>query len=261
MVISYIIMSIDSNANDHNAKLRTAKVSHAEPLYFDLVRDLGARKGEKEWNVGADFINLKDYNAYPLLVEYEFAPVNRLGLEVESDFLFYKGANDNDDVPGNKMECLRLSAQYSFFVSSKYKTTLAIGYTQLIELTDFRSYGKKQPVTGIGYNPFFIAAKRWGNNFHTLSYTSPVIEQDPGQNRTVVNWQINTSFHYTLPHTGHFIGIELNKKISNGKFEMVLRPQMKVRLSQNLAVGLVAGLPLNKRNEGFSSFFRIIYEP
>ena len=28
------------------------KVLHAEPLYIDLIRDLGARKGEKEWNLG-----------------------------------------------------------------------------------------------------------------------------------------------------------------------------------------------------------------
>ncbi|HAI17051.1 MAG TPA: phosphoribosylformylglycinamidine synthase, partial [Xanthomarina gelatinilytica] len=28
------------------------KILHAEPLYIDLIRDLGARKGEKEWNIG-----------------------------------------------------------------------------------------------------------------------------------------------------------------------------------------------------------------
>ncbi|WP_236648855.1 hypothetical protein [Spirosoma sp. 209] len=28
------------------------KVLHAEPLFIDLIRDLGARKGEREWNVG-----------------------------------------------------------------------------------------------------------------------------------------------------------------------------------------------------------------
>ena len=33
------------------------KVEHMEPLYIDLVRDLGARKGEKELNLGSDFIN------------------------------------------------------------------------------------------------------------------------------------------------------------------------------------------------------------
>ena len=27
------------------------KLHHAEPLYIDLMRDLGARKGEREWNV------------------------------------------------------------------------------------------------------------------------------------------------------------------------------------------------------------------
>ena len=33
------------------------KVHHIEPLYIDLVRDLGARKGEKELNIGAEFVN------------------------------------------------------------------------------------------------------------------------------------------------------------------------------------------------------------
>lgn len=41
-----------------------AKVSHVEPLYMDLVRDLGARKGEKEWNVG---LSLEDKNRYHTL--------------------------------------------------------------------------------------------------------------------------------------------------------------------------------------------------
>ena len=30
------------------------KVLHAEPLFIDLIRDLGARKGEREWNIGFD---------------------------------------------------------------------------------------------------------------------------------------------------------------------------------------------------------------
>lgn len=44
-----------------NPKLRP-KILHAEPLYIDLIRDLGARKGEKEWNVG---FGLADANTYP----------------------------------------------------------------------------------------------------------------------------------------------------------------------------------------------------
>ena len=35
---------------DVENKRNPDKVLHAEPLYIDLIRDLGARKGEKEWN-------------------------------------------------------------------------------------------------------------------------------------------------------------------------------------------------------------------
>src|SRR5690606_38549818 len=43
------------------------KVHHIEPLFVDLVRDLGARKGEKEVNIAADFRNVKHYNEYGVL--------------------------------------------------------------------------------------------------------------------------------------------------------------------------------------------------
>ncbi len=237
------------------------KVSHAEPLYFDLVRDLGARKGEKEFNVGTGFTNIKNYNEHIILAEYEFAPINRLGFEIETDFSFFKRTADNVEIPNHKLESLRLSTQYSFFVSTKLKTTLAAGYTQIVEFTDFKNYGKNNIVTGTVYNPFFIAAKRWGENFHTLIYACPLIEHDFYKEPALVNWQINTSFLYTIPQTKHFIGIELNKEINKAKFEMTIRPQVKLKLNQNLAIGVVTGFSINKSGESFSSFFRIIYEP
>jgi hypothetical protein len=45
-----------------------AKALHAEPLYIDLIRGLGARKGEREWNVGLT------YDSYELLAEYKCPP-------------------------------------------------------------------------------------------------------------------------------------------------------------------------------------------
>lgn len=237
-----------------------AKVSHAEPLYLDLVRDLGARKGEKELNVGIDFMNVRNYNQHVVLAEYEFAPINRLGLEVETDFSFFKRTAEGDEVPNNKLECLRLSAQYSFWVSEKHRLTLAAGYTQIFEFPDFKNYGKSSAITGIGYNPFFVAAKRLGKNIHTLIYTSPVIEHDVLQHTTQVKWQINTSFHYSIPQTKHLIGIEINKEIENGVFEMTVRPQVKIKCSKNLSLGLVAGIPVIQKHEHFSSFIRVIYE-
>lgn len=57
-----------------------AKVLHAEPLYIDLIRDLGARKGEKEWNLGFGLTDNLSFDSYEALVEYEWAPIDRLGM-------------------------------------------------------------------------------------------------------------------------------------------------------------------------------------
>jgi hypothetical protein len=65
------------------------KVLHAEPLYIDLIRDLGARKGEKEWNIGMGLTDNTKYSEYEALIEYEWAPANRVGLEVELPFTFH----------------------------------------------------------------------------------------------------------------------------------------------------------------------------
>lgn len=52
------------------------KVLHAEPLFIDLIRDLGARKGEAKWNIELGLTDKTTYDAYPMLAEYEFAPIN-----------------------------------------------------------------------------------------------------------------------------------------------------------------------------------------
>ncbi|MEN4760849.1 HAEPLYID family protein [Chryseobacterium sp. C39-AII1] len=239
---------------------KPVKISHAEPLYADLVRDLGARKGEKEFNLGAGFINHKGYSEYSSLVEYEFAPVNRLGLEVEADFSFFRRSEKNSAVPGDRLENLRFSMQYSFFVSEKINTTLAAGYTQVFEFTDFKNYGKNNLFTGTIYNPFVIAAKKWGSNFHTLMYAGPLFKHNFDRSETNIDWQINTSFIYTIPGSGHFVGVEFNKEFDHGKFEMTIRPQVKIKINKKLALGAVAGIPVHKE-EGFSSFFRVIIEP
>lgn len=240
---------------------KTDKVSHAEPLYLDLVRDLGTRKGEKELNVGSEMINKSNYHEYAFIVEYEFSPINRLGVEVEADFSFFKRTQSLSDVPNHRLEYLQLSTQYSFFVSSKLKTTLATGYTQTATFTDFKKYDNGNFITGTVYNPFFITAKRWGNNFHTLVYTCPLFEHNFATNTWNVNWRINTSFHYVIPQTRHFIGIELYKTMNHGKFEMTIRPQIKIKLNKNLALGIATSIPILNHNKAYSLFLRIIYEP
>ena len=238
------------------------KVLHAEPLYIDLIRDLGARKGEKEWNLGLGLTDNTKYDMYTALVEYEWAPIDRLGLEVELPFsIYYPTSGESSGTPGSKLNSLKLAAQYSFYVSEKNKTSMALGYIQEFELPEFKRFGKDKVFTGNVYNPFFVAAKRWGNNFHTLLYTGPAFIHHFEDKSIHTNWQINTNFHYMISGTRNFLGMEFNKTIYRGDFDMTIRPQMRVGITDQMMMGIVVGIPIKRENERFSSFLRLIYEP
>ncbi len=238
------------------------KVLHAEPLYIDLIRDLGARKGEKEWNVGLGLTDNLKFDAYEALIEYEWAPVNRLGFEVELPFTFYSPQSglERDSIPSNSLNSIKIATQWSFFVNESIATSMAIGYINEFELSDFRNFGTPL-VKGNVYNPFFVAAKRWGNNFHSLIYTGPMIEQNFATNKFRATYDINSSFHFMITGTRNFIGVEFNKTLHNGNFNMTLRPQMRLGISDNLLIGIVAGIPVTRQNERLSSFIRLIWEP
>lgn len=244
---------------DHN---EPDKVLHAEPLYIDLIRDLGARKGEKEWNLGLGLTDNLKFDSYEALIEYEWAPIDRLGLEVELPFTFYSPANgsEKETVPSNQLNSIKVAAQWSFFVNEPMATSMAIGYINEFELSDFRNFGMPF-IKGNVYNPFLVVAKRWGNNFHSLIYTGPMVEQNFSTNKFHTAYDINTSFHYMISGTRNFIGFEFNKTIDQGDFDMTIRPQMRLGIADNLLIGIVAGIPVSRENERLSSFVRLIWEP
>ncbi len=238
------------------------KVLHAEPLYIDLIRDLGARKGEKEWNLGLGLTDNLNFDSYEALIEYEWAPIDRLGLEVELPFTFYSPINGtaNDSIPSNQLNSIKIAVQWSFLVNEPMATSMALGYINEFDLSDFRNFGKPF-IEGNVYNPFLVVAKRWGNNFHSLIYAGPMIEQRFSTNKFHTTYDINTSFHYMISGTRNFIGVEFNKTIDNGDFDMTMRPQMRLGIADNLLIGIVAGIPVSRENERLSSFVRLIWEP
>jgi hypothetical protein len=238
------------------------KVLHAEPLFIDLARDLGARKGEREWNVGLGLTDRKEFVEYTSFVEYEWAPIDRLGLEIELPFTYSPLDSDGIGDPlGTRLNGIKLMLQYTFLVSEKLKTSLAVGYLHEFELFGFKRYSKGDFFYGNFYNPFFIAAKRWGRNFHTLLYAGPEIRHRFSDGKVDVFSQINSNFHYMIPGTRNFIGIEINMLGSYRMEEAMLRPQMRVSVTDKLMVGIVTGIPLLSRNgSNFSTFTRIIYE-
>ncbi|MDY3319417.1 phosphoribosylformylglycinamidine synthase [Riemerella anatipestifer] len=238
-----------------------AKVLHAEPLYIDLIRDLGARKGEKEWNLGFGLTDKLNFDAYEALVEYEWAPIDRLGLEVELPFTFYfPTGNERVQAPSSKLNSFKLALQWSFLVNEEKATTMALGYINELEFSDFGRFGNPL-IKGNVYNPFFVVAKRWGNNFHTLVYTGPMIEQSFITNKFHTMYDVHSSFHYMISGTRNFVGVEFNKTFDRGNFDMVMRPQMRLGISEQLMLGVVVGIPVSRENERLSSFLRLIWEP
>jgi hypothetical protein len=138
---------------------------------------------------------------------------------------------------------------------------MAVGYIHEFELTDFNKYLSESILKGNVINPFFVVAKRFGQNYHTLIYTGPEIIKHYSETVYSTNWQINASFHYMITGTRNFIGVEFNQEVWKESYSMVIRPQMRLAINEQLMVGIVAGIPVSKDNERMSSFMRIIYEP
>ncbi len=238
------------------------KLLHAEPLFIDLIRDLGARKGEREWNAGLGLTDNLGYDTYQMLVEYEFAPVDRLGLEIEVPVTLYAPQRTGREAPRppDRVESLKLAAQWTFLVAERAKASIALGYINELVLPDLGDR-RADLITGNIFNPFVAAAKRWGDNLHTLVYTGPHIMQDRKAHRPHIRYDINTSLHYMITGTRNFVGVELNKSVEEGDFDMTIRPQMRVGIADNLLVGIVTGIPVERENQRFSTFVRLIWEP
>ncbi|ADR21869.1 hypothetical protein MATR_04980 [Marivirga tractuosa] len=241
------------------------KIEHAEPLFIDLIRDLGARKGESEWNVGLGMFDRLNYDKYEALVEYEWAVMDRLGLEIEVPVSIYTSnglENTNGMRPSNRVESIKTAFQWTFLVSEKMNTSVAFGGINELVFTPLDSISTSSIFEGDVVNPFLITATNWRNGFHSLIYTGPkwFVPFNSELDRDF-EYEINTNFHYMIPNTRNFIGVEFNKTLAKNDFDMTIRPQMRVSISNNLLVGIVGGIPIDRERERLSSFIRLIYEP
>lgn len=244
-------------------KPQLLKISHAEPIYMDLIRDLGARKGEKEVNVGWEMNDRNRYMEQSGFLEYEFSPFNRLGLEIEIPFNYHNAEriHTGEALPNEKIEGVKFAAQYTFLVSEQYQLSMAGGTIYELGLHSFKTMsGSKKVLKGNDINPFLIVAKRWGKQFHSMLYTGPVVHTGFEEQKSDVVIQTNVSVHYQLPHSSHLLGVELNNEWGTDRMETVVRPQLKVRLHAGFALGVATGIPVNYKNEGLSFMARLIYE-
>lgn len=239
------------------------KVKHAEPLFNDIMRDLGARKGEAEWNVGFGIADYKTHTEYFGFIEYEWAVADRWGLEVEVPFSFNKTLGmANPNVPNNRIEGVKLATQYTFLVNEEAQLSMGVGYIHEFELNYLKNLDGDGPLfIGMRMNPMFIAAKNFCN-FSAMLIAGPVFENHFHTGVTDVLGTVNASIMYVVPGTQNFVGIENNMDFDKDNFQYYLRPQVKVGVLHNLAIGLVTGIPVSSSRTAKMDFLtRIIWEP
>ena len=234
------------------------KVLHAEPIYIDLIRDLGARKGEREWNFGFGLTDFRAYDEYELLVEYEFAAWDRIGMEFELPAQIY--SSDTGSAPSSGFESIKTAIQWTFLVDEKRNISLAAGYLNELLITPFED-GPSPLFKGNLFNPIFIGAKRLGEFWHSLIYTGPRLEYTFDDQSWHNEFEMHLNIHYMVPGTSNFAGLEVNQYFGNDSYDITLRPQLRVDINDNLLVGMVTGIPLNTSKEKLSFFVRLIYEP
>lgn len=265
LCITPFLYAQDSETTAEENPEKPLKIEHAEPLFIDLIRDLGARKGESEWNVGLGMFDRLNYDKYEALVEYEWAVMDRLGLEIEVPVSIYTSnglESANGMPPSNRVESIKKAFQWTFLVSEKMNTSMAIGGINEFVFTPLDSISTRSMFQGDIINPFLISATNWRNGFHSLIYTGPRwFIPFNNELESEFEYEINTNFHYMIPNTRNFLGVEFNKIVTANDFAMVIRPQMRVSISNNLLVGIVGGIPINRERERLSSFIRLIYEP
>ncbi len=236
-----------------------AKVRHAEPLFIDLIRDLGAHRGEREWNIGFGLSDQTRFDRYEALVEYEWAPVHRLGLEVEVPMTFYPGTATGP-APSNRIEGLKSAVQWTLAVRRRSRTSFALGYINTLRLPHRHELSAARPLQGLQHNPFLVGARQLSANWHSLLLAGPRLSQSFHGERRPPAFDLNASVHYML-ESRNFVGVEVNKTWQSGDADLTLRPQMRLAINDRFLVGILTGIPVQRDRERLSTFVRLIYEP
>lgn len=238
-------------------------IKHADPVYNDFSTDLGARKGSGQANVNFGYQRMSDQH-HELLsqLELEYAPVDNLGLELLLPYNVYFN-NDLSMVkrPQNRLEFLQWSAQYTFLSSYVHRISLAAGFTNSLEMESPEPPSNKGiDLKTITYSPFLTVAKNWSDRYFFTFSGGPELVRELEPKGWDVAGQLNTAFHYGFTEQEHYIGIEFNKEISEGSFEMVIRPQVTLQLSGKLNLGAAFGIPVAIEDSKWSGFLRLAYE-
>lgn len=249
---------------------------HYMPLYLDIPAEMNVKKGYKEINLASGYADYKDFSSIRTLLEYDFAPIDKLGFEIEIPFVFVNQKttttqSESTTVVAHEegeavksVTALRVGFNYSLYNSSKAQTSISIGYFNELELTPFEHFGKPL-FEGNVYNPFLSVAKIWKKRWHTMVYSGPAIKQSFEHHESNTAYRFNTiiSYRFGSGEKENFAGIECNQTwAKEAAGQMVLYPQVQLELADKWKLGVVAGVPVATNNHlNGSGFLRLIYSP
>ena len=275
LFLAILIFSFQT-AFAQEAKEKT-ELKHYMPMYLDMPAELNVRKGYKEINIGYGMADFRDFSGIRSILEYDFAPINNLGFEIEVPFIFvnYKHpqptitGTDDVIVPeegGNVQSAMamRLGVNYTLHSFDKAKTTISIGYFNEFESSPFKHFGKPLIEANV-YNPFFSVAKIWGKRFHTMIYAGTATKQEfeNHHTKTVFRFNPNISYRFGKDDKENFIALEVNHTwAKDDAGQMVLRPQFLLQIAPKWKCGFVGGIPVATNNHlNVSGILRLIYSP
>ena len=273
--ISTFLLLFSFSAFCQEEKKEDVALKHYMPLYLDIPAEMNVKKGYKEINVAGGYADFEHFSGQRALIEYDFAPTDKLGFEIEMPFIFVKQKTQTttttgqDDVivpeeggAAKSANALRIGFNYALFASQKAKTSVSVGYFNELEFTPFEHFGKPL-FEGNIYNPFVAVAKIWGTRLHSMVYTGPAIKQSFEHHETKTIYRFNTilSYRFGSGNKESFIAMECNQTWANGDAgQLVLRPQIQVELTEKFKLGFVGGIPIATANHlSGSGFLRLIY--
>jgi hypothetical protein len=213
-----------------------------EPLVFDLVRPLGARRGELEVNTLA-IMPLTSSRSGSVRAgdELGLVPLSEDRAEIEwapeIEFALWDGFAVEFEFPfeGSRLEELKLGMQFTF--GTAFDDRFIHGFQGLAEraLQSTTTSWTGLYLAAMRFSPRWSALGMWG-----LSYEAGAGVDEIGGDRTQALQ--NLSVFYNLTDEVH-LGLETNYAVSTaGDQTLLLMPQLQLAMGQHLSLQLGAGV-------------------
>ena len=217
-------------------------VNIPEPLMFDLVRGLGAKQGELEMNVLADFpLNSSSTRGVEWAPEIEYALFNNFAIELEFPF------NDFE------LEAYKMAIQWTIGSSKSNKFIHGI---QIIGETYIHD-------DILELNFLYVPAYRFSEIWSAIGLFGVMLESGadtPQNNYTII---LNASvFADVNKHT--VVGLEINnsdpsfQRIDDNNMELIILPQAHYEFDSGFSLQFGIGPKFSQGKTDGSAVLRVI---